>query len=358
MGEKKGSGPILVTGGCGSVGSAVVEYLSSRIQSPEILIYDNDERRLFEQRRASAHDGADVSYRLGDVRDAERLSEVVREVCHIVHAAALKQVPQCERQPYESVKTNVEGTRNVIKAARRHDVESVLTVSTDKATNPSSVMGASKLLAERVTLMADKRTQTGGPSFSSVRLGNVVGSSGSVVPVFLEQIRNGGPVTLTDDRMTRFVISRSDAAEFIVEHIDPETSGVTYIPELQCLRIEDLADVMTELYAYRAPGAGSVRVEETGRRPGERLHEILVSPDERHRTIRQNDEYVVYPPSADDDVCEIQSADTTLPENGLSSKDATPMTTQEIGELLRQADPVESTTPSPEDVSRAVQQDD
>ena len=343
MGDAGDRRRILVTGGCGSVGKAVVDYLLDQPAPPNVVVLDNDEQRLFEQRRTLDRAAESVTYRLGDVREPERLSEVVRRVDDIVHAAALKQVPQCERQPYESVKTNVEGTRNVIQLARRHDVDSVLTVSTDKATNPSSVMGASKLLAERVTLDADRHTGPDGPAFSSVRLGNVVGSSGSVVPLFLQQITNGGPVTLTDDRMTRFVISKRGAAAFIADHIGESRSGVTYIPELQALRIEDLAEVMTDLYRHRAPNPRDVTVEETGRRPGERLHEILVSADERHRTAVRDGEYVVYPPAAETPSDGDEAAET-VPENGLSSKYQSPMSDSEIRELLLELDPVEPAT--------------
>lgn len=343
MGDPGDRRRILVTGGCGSVGKAVVDYLVDQDEPPDVVVLDNDEQRLFEQRRTLGRPTEAVTYRLGDVREPDRLSEVFRQVDDIVHAAALKQVPQCERQPYESVKTNVEGTRNVVQLAGRHDVDSVLTVSTDKATNPSSVMGASKLLAERVTLEADQHTGPDGPAFSSVRLGNVVGSSGSVVPLFLQQIANGGPVTLTDDRMTRFVISKRDAAAFIADHIGEGQSGVTYIPELQALRIEDLAEVMTDIYRHRAPNPRDITVEETGRRPGERLHEILVSADERHRTAVRDDEYVVYPPAAETP-SDIQVASEAVPENGLSSKYKSPMSNAEIRDLLLEADPVESAT--------------
>lgn len=351
------SGPVLVTGGCGSVGAAVVDYLSAQIGVSEIVIFDNDEQRLFEQRRGAGGPGPTTTYRLGDVRDMDRLNEAVREVDHVVHAAALKHVPQCERQPYESVKTNVEGTRNVIELAKRHDVSSVLTVSTDKATNPTSVMGASKLLAERVTLTADRRTGPADPSFSAVRLGNVLGSSGSVVPVFMRQIEDGGPVTLTDERMTRFIISKRAAAEFIVDHLDPDTSGVTYIPRLESINIGDLASVMVEKYRHRSPGRNEVLVEETGRRPGERLHEILVSPDERHRTTLRDGEFVLYPPSSPTEDVPEQVNPSQIPASGLSSDDPTAMTHEEIRQLLQQLDATEATTENSDAVSSLARHD-
>ncbi|MBX0288243.1 polysaccharide biosynthesis protein [Haloarcula salinisoli] len=357
MGLVRRGESVLVTGGCGSVGSAVVDYLLQSPISCEVSVFDNDERRVFEQRASFDRAGSSVEFELGDVRDIERLDTAVRNADHIVHAAALKQVPQCERQPYESVKTNVEGTKNVIKLAKRHGVESVLTVSTDKATNPSSVMGASKMLAERVTLTADRRSGPDGPSFGSVRLGNVLGSSGSVVPVFLEQIENGGPVTLTDERMTRFVITKTDAAAFIVDHIGDSPSGVTYIPELDTIRIEDLAEVMTEIYADHAPESGRVNVEKTGRRPGERLHEILVSQDEAHRTVRSNGEYVVHPPASD---AGPEVADETREQlmDGLSSNKPTPLGHEEIRQLLQETENIESANTSTTTRLSAVPQHD
>lgn len=330
-------GRVLVTGGCGSVGSVLVRYLLEHCEPSKIVVFDNDERRLFEQQVSSEYPESRVEFELGDVRDLDRLNGVVRDARHIVHAAALKQVPQCERQPYESIKTNVDGTNNIITLAKRHDVESVLTVSTDKATNPSSVMGASKLLAERVTLRADQRTGPDGPSFSSVRLGNVIGSSGSVVPLFLQQIEDGGPVTLTDDRMTRFAISKADAAAFITGHIGEQTSGVTYLPQLRSLRIEDLAEVMCELYADRSPGSAGVQIEEVGRRPGERLHEVLIGPDERHRTAVTDEKYVVHPPATDAGSQPTGMPPHELPEEGLSSHHPSPMNYAEIRELLEQS---------------------
>lgn len=348
---------VLVTGGCGSVGSAVVRYLLETDNPPEIVVFDNDERRLFELREEIDPTETRVAFEFGDIRDRERLAEVLRDADHVVHAAALKQVPQCERQPYQTARTNIDGTRNVVKLAGRHGVDSVLTVSTDKATNPTSTMGASKLLAERVTLTADARTGADGPSFNCVRLGNVVGSSGSVVPVFLEQIRNGGPVTLTDSRMTRFVVSKREAAAFIVDHVTAEPSGVTYIPDLDKLRIEDLAEVLVETYGERYAD-GDVRIEETGRRPGERLHELLLSPDELHRTVDRDEKYVVYPPSAEDELAPSETAAGRVPTGGLSSKCPAPMSHSDIRRLVEESSHVaEEPVASEETVSLVSQHD-
>lgn len=287
---------VLVTGGCGSIGSAVVTQLSERDAAEEITVFDNDEQKLYALEQERHGVGSEIEYELGDVRDERRLAAAMRDVDCVIHAAGIKQVPQSEYNPYEAMATNAIGTWNVLQAAREVGVESVLTVSTDKAVNPISTMGASKMLAERVTRAAHCRSDDRAPRFGCVRLGNVVGSNGSVVPLFRDQIQNGGPVTITEPEMTRFVMSRAQAGRFIVDRaLDLEGGGI-HVPKLGRMRLADLARTMIEAYAPPDTPPEQIEIAQIGRRPGERVHEYLVGPTEVERAVEYDDGYVVRPP--------------------------------------------------------------
>lgn len=310
---------VLVTGGCGSVGANVVSRLCERGSARNITVFDNDEQSLFAMRQEADDAGADIDFVMGDVRDQDRLAAAMGGVDHVIHAAGLKQVPQNELHPYESVMTNAVGTWNVVQAARQADVSAVLTVSTDKAVNPVSTMGASKMLAERISRAAHARSGPEGPRFDCVRLGNIVGSAGSVVPLFRSQIEDGGPVTVTDPEMTRFVMSEREAASFIVDRARDPGGGRIHVPKLDRLRIGDLARAMIEEYAPPGTPPERIEVERIGRRTGERIHEYLVGPAEVRRAFERDDGYCIRPPS---DMHASSSAETDgadLPSSGYRS---------------------------------------
>jgi UDP-N-acetylglucosamine 4,6-dehydratase len=279
---------ILVTGGAGSIGSRLVEKLLEH--GPKVVrIFDHDETRLVELKHR-IKEREDVRYLLGDMKDRERLRYAVEGIDIVFHSAALKHVEECEYNPFEAVKTNVVGTQNVIDVATQEEVEKVIFTSSDKAVNPTNVMGATKLLCERLITAANYYKGARRSAFSSVRFGNVVGSSGSVIPVFLEQIRKGGPVTLTDPNMTRFIMSGDWAIELLIKATELAKGGEIFIFKMQSIKIHDLAQVMMEKF-----GKERVEVKVTGRKPGEKLYEELMTESEAERALETEDMFIVLP---------------------------------------------------------------
>jgi UDP-N-acetylglucosamine 4,6-dehydratase len=321
-------GRVLITGGCGSIGSAVVAHLLEQDDTERITVFDNDEQGLFtlEQRTSDAF--PELEFELGNVRDEQRLEAAMREAEYVVHTAGVKQVPQCESHPYEAIRTNADGTWNVIQTAKRVGVESVLTLSTDKAVTPTSTMGASKMLAERITHAAAGRAGPDGPRLGCVRLGNVVDSSGSVVPLFRERIESGGPVPVTDPEMTRFAMSKTRAAAFIADRVADQPGGRIHVPRIERFRLGDLAEAMIDQYAPTGTPPERIEIEEIGRRPGERAHEHLVGPTEVARTVEHDDGYSVLPPSEMADDTAGPAPATDLPSDGYRS-DMEPFLNQE-----------------------------
>ena len=277
---------VLVTGGTGSFGKKFIEIMLKEFHPAKIIVYSRDELKQHEMRVAGFNHPS-LRYFIGDVRDLQRLERAFQGVDIVVHAAALKQVPACEYNPMEAIKTNILGSGNVVDAALDAGVKLVLALSTDKAVNPVNLYGATKLAAEK--LIVQSNAYAGGRSsrFSCVRYGNVVGSRGSVVPIFLKQ-RQNGKVTITDDRMTRFWISLEQGARFVIRCIEQMHGGEVFVPKIPSMTLLDLAKAV-------APGAG---VEIIGIRPGEKLHEVLISEDEARTTIELNDMYVVQPAEA------------------------------------------------------------
>jgi UDP-N-acetylglucosamine 4,6-dehydratase len=275
---------ILVTGGTGSFGRKFLEFMLRKKSPAKIAILSRDELKQHEMRQKYPDDGdSPVRYFLGDVRDRDRLYRAFRGIDIVVHAAALKQVPACEYNPFEAVQTNIIGARNIIDAAIDCGVQRVLALSTDKAVNPVNLYGATKLVAEK--LFIDGNYYSGSTTkFSCVRYGNVVGSRGSVVPLF-EQQRQTGTVTVTDIRMTRFWITLEQGVRFVTSAIEQMQGGEVFVPKIPSMRIVDLAKVI-------APGC---RMEISGIRPGEKLHEMLVAEDEARRTFEFDDMYVITP---------------------------------------------------------------
>jgi UDP-N-acetylglucosamine 4,6-dehydratase len=273
---------VLVTGGTGSFGRKFARVVLDRYDVKKLIVFSRDELKQSEMSRDFQSDR--IRYFIGDVRDIDRLRRAMTGVDVVVHAAAMKQVPACEYNPFEAVKTNVIGGANIIEAAIDRGVGQVLAISTDKAVNPINLYGATKLCAEKLFVQGNSYSGLGGTRFSCARYGNVVGSRGSVVPLFQQQ-RQDGTVTVTDERMTRFWITLEQGVSFVLHCIDIMEGGEIFVPKLPSMRILDLA-------AAIAPGT---QVKVTGIRPGEKVHEVLISEDEAHHTVEFDDLYIVKP---------------------------------------------------------------
>lgn len=273
---------ILVTGGTGSFGKKFTEII---LQYPvaKVIIFSRDELKQHEM-RVGGFDDPRLRYFIGDVRDAERLHRALQGVDIVVHAAALKQVPACEYNPMEAILTNVMGAKNVINAALDQGVKKVLALSTDKAVNPVNLYGATKLAAEKLFVQSNAYAGFDGTRFSCVRYGNVIGSRGSVVPLFLKQ-RENGYITITDDRMTRFWITLEQGVRFVIRCIEQMHGGEVFVPKIPSMNILDLAEAI-------APGC---EIQQIGIRAGEKLHEVMVSEDEARATLEFEDMFVIQP---------------------------------------------------------------
>jgi UDP-N-acetylglucosamine 4,6-dehydratase len=274
---------ILVTGGTGSFGKKFIEVMLNEYHPEKIIVFSRDEQKQHEM-RAMGFNHPSIRYFIGDVRDYPRLKRAFEGVDFIVHAAALKQVPACEYNPMEAVKTNILGSSNVIDAALDADVERVIALSTDKAVNPINLYGATKLAAEKLFVQSNAYAAGKKSRFSCVRYGNVVGSRGSVVPVFLQQ-KNNGSITITDERMTRFWISLEQGVRFVIRCLEEMHGGEVFVPKIASMKVKDLAIAI-------APKA---KIDIIGIRPGEKLHEVLISEDEARTVIELEDMFVVQP---------------------------------------------------------------
>jgi len=292
---------IVVTGGTGSLGQVLIRrLLSGEIGQPEkIIVFSRDEAKQHNMRVAYMQKKAVtdeviyrnfqqlLEFRIGDVRDFHSVSSCLRNADVVFNAAALKQVPTCEYFPFEAVQTNIEGPQNIVRAIRELNlpVEMVVGISTDKACKPVNVMGMTKAIQERLFIRANLDCPD--TRFICVRYGNVLASRGSVIPLFHEQIRQGGPITITTQDMTRFLLSLDQAVDTIFAAVKDGYRGETYIPNVPSAKMTDLAKVMI--------GDRTIKTEITGIRPGEKIHEILVSEEEAHRTIPRNGYYVILP---------------------------------------------------------------
>lgn len=274
---------VLVTGGTGSFGSRFVAHALKHLKPRKIVIFSRDELKQHDLRVGGLEDPR-LRYFIGDVRDSDRLRRAFQGIDIVIHAAALKQVPACEYNPIEAVNTNINGTKNVIEAALDTGVQKVMLVSTDKACAPVNLYGATKMAAEKLIVQSNSYTGDKGTQFSVVRYGNVVGSRGSVVPLFLKQQHNGR-LTITDERMTRFWITLDQAVKFVESCIDQMVGGEIFVPKIPSATITDIA-------AAIAPG---VRCETVGIRPGEKLHETLITEDEARSTLDLGDKYLLKP---------------------------------------------------------------
>ena len=290
---------ILITGGTGSLGKVLTRrILSGQLGTPQsVVVFSRDEAKQHEMRmeylnRRSVTEDVmyhnferTLQFKIGDVRDFHSVAQALTNVDIVFNAAALKQVPACEYFPYEAVRTNIEGAENIVRAIKelRLNIETVVAISTDKACKPTNVMGMTKAIQERIFLTANidcPKTR-----FVAVRYGNVLASRGSVVPLFLDQIEAGGPITLTDKKMTRFLLTLDQAVDTVFEAMQFAEAGETYIPKIKAALIVDVVNALV--------GKKNIEVKETGVRPGEKLHEVLVSQEESLRTISRGDYFAI-----------------------------------------------------------------
>ena len=273
---------VLVTGGTGSFGRKFTETVLRDYRPQKLIIFSRDELKQHEMREV--HPGSPMRYFIGDIRDRDRLHRAMQGVDIVIHTAALKQVPACEYNPMEAVKTNVVGAQNVIDAAIDAGVQKVIAISTDKAVNPVNLYGATKLCAEKLFVQGNAYAGEGGTSLSCARYGNVVSSRGSVIPLFKSQMRNGH-ITVTDERMTRFSITLNQGVAFVLRCLEIMQRGELFVPKIPSMRIMDLAKAM----------APDCEIRFVGIRPGEKLHEVLISKDEARSTVDLDDMFVIRP---------------------------------------------------------------
>jgi UDP-N-acetylglucosamine 4,6-dehydratase/5-epimerase len=273
---------VLVTGGTGSFGQKFVEIMLERYHPRRLVVFSRDELKQSEM--MARFSDPSLRFFIGDVRDRERLERAMHGIDIVVHAAALKQIPACEYNPFEAIQTNVIGGKNVIDAAIDQGVKRVLAISTDKAVNPINLYGATKLCAEKLFVQANVYGYPRGTVFGVLRYGNVIGSRGSVIPLFASQ-RESGTVTVTDRRMTRFWIRLEQGVEFAIRCVSLTTGGEIFVPKIPSMRVVDLVEAI-------APGC---QVKAIGIRPGEKLHEILMSDDESRQALELDDMFVIEP---------------------------------------------------------------
>lgn len=277
---------ILITGGTGSFGKCFTRYVLTHYEPKKIIIYSRDEFKQWLMADEFKEYESKLRFFIGDVRDGERLKRACEGVDYIIHAAALKQVPACEYNPNEAIKTNIHGAMNVIDAALDTGVRKVVALSTDKAVNPVNLYGGTKLVSDKLFVAANAYAGAKDINFSIVRYGNVAGSRGSVIPVFHKLVKEGiTEMPVTDVRMTRFWISLTQGVELVIKALAEAKGGETFISKIPSFKVTDLAEAMS-------PGC---TIKETGIRPGEKLHEIMVTPEDSHTTYEYDKHFIVYP---------------------------------------------------------------
>ncbi len=276
---------VLVTGGTGSFGKAFLNIAFTRYKPEKLIVFSRDELKQHELQSAMLKDGDEdtpLRFFIGDVRDRNRLNRSMKGVDIVIHAAALKQIPACEYNPFEAIQTNIIGTRNVIDAAIDRGVEKVVALSTDKAVNPVNLYGASKLCAEKLVVQGNAYSNREETLLCSVRYGNVMGTRGSVVPIFKRQ-RTSGTVTVTDPRMTRFWLSLEDGVGVVIKSLKIMRGGEVFVPKIPSIRITNLVEVI----------APDCRIDTIGIRDGEKIHEMLISVDEARNALEFDDHYII-----------------------------------------------------------------
>ena len=276
---------ILITGGTGSFGKKCTEIILKKYQPKRLIIFSRDELKQFEMAQQFPDSKYDcIRYFIGDVRDKERMYRAFHNVDYVIHAAALKQVPAAEYNPFEAVKTNILGAQNVINVAIDRGVKRVIALSTDKAANPINLYGATKLCSDKLFIAGNSYVGRDSTIFSVVRYGNVAGSRGSVIPFFLK-CRKNGVLPITDPRMTRFWITLEQGVNFVLSRLETMVGGELFVPKLPSMNIMDLAKVI----------APECKTEIIGIRPGEKLHEVMIPKDDARRTIEYADHYIIQP---------------------------------------------------------------
>lgn len=283
----------LVTGGVGFIGSHLTEYLMKHYSLKAIRVFDNNEAGLFDATNKYKNK-TNIRFMLGDIRDKERVNWALKDVDIAFHTAALKHVSLNEYNTFETVKNNIIGTQNLLEAALTNNIECLINVSSDKATNPVGVMGATKLLTERLTSSAKYYRGTTRTRFFSVRFGNVINSTGSVIPTFINQLKNSKKLTLTDKRMVRYFMSIDDAISLILKATTISRGGEVFILKMPALKITDLAEVLIKQFSknnYKS--LRNISIKEIGMKPGEKLYEKLVSSTEKERALELKDMYVI-----------------------------------------------------------------
>lgn len=282
---------ILITGGTGSFGKKFVEMVFAQYDPKRIVIYSRDEYKQFKMKhefeeKLTKEQMSKLRFFIGDVRDKERLYRAFNKIDYVVHAAAMKQVPTCEYNPFEAIKTNIHGAQNVIDAALDLKVKKVVALSTDKAVNPINLYGGTKLVSDKLFISANAYSGSNGTAFSVVRYGNVAGSRGSVIPFFRKLLDEGKTVLpITDFRMTRFWITLEQGVQLVFKALDESKGGETYISKIPSFRITDLAKAMNPY--------GDM--EEVGIREGEKLHELMITSDDARTTYEYDKYYIIYP---------------------------------------------------------------
>ncbi|WP_253957750.1 polysaccharide biosynthesis protein [Metabacillus halosaccharovorans] len=282
---------ILVTGGTGSIGRCIVSSLL-KYQPNKIIIFNRDDSKQYLMKQ-KYQDQNNVQFHLGDIREYDAVEYITRNIDYVFHVAALKQVPICEDHPFEAVKTNVCGSENIIKASIINKVKKVVNVSTDKAVNPTSTMGVTKLMSEKLFCTANNMINNSDTVFCSVRFGNVINSRGSVIPLFLNQAQAGEPLTLTDPDMTRFIMTISDAAQLTLKSAFYSQGEEIFIFKMKSLNILDLAEAIQTM--FKKQGFNSTPINYIGKRPGEKLYEELINSYEFDRIVEDDELYVILP---------------------------------------------------------------
>ena len=329
---------ILITGSCGTVGSELIKQLltNNKYDPKEVIGIDNNESQLFFQDSHSA-DEERASFYVADICDRDVLMRKMHNIDVVIHAAALKHVILGERSPEQVVQTNIYGMQNIIFAADYNNVEIVIFTSSDKAVNPTNVMGASKLMGERIMTAANSNAGVNGPIFVSTRFGNVLGSNGSVLPIFKSQIENGGPVTLTDKRMTRFVMSIKQSAELVLDSMECAKGGEVFVTKMPVVKIQDLAIAMIEeLFDKSKNDAASIEIIEIGSKPGEKLYEEHMSTEEVERAVELKEYFSVLPAFQKEKDFDYDSLVETSVDNPYISHKEKALTIQEIKKFLKE----------------------
>ena len=288
---------VFVTGACGTIGAELIrQLLSINPDGPKnIVAVDNNESGVFFEDHININNSR-VQYFVADIRYENDLMRKMEGANIVFHCAALKHVVLCERSPEQAILTNIIGVQNIIEAARKNNVETVIFTSSDKAVNPTNVMGTSKLMGERLMTAANSTKKSHGPIFASTRFGNVLGSNGSVIPIFKKQIESGGPVTLTDRRMTRFIMSKEESVKLVIESAKLAKGGEVFVTKMPVVRIEDLAKAMIQELEFKNKAKNkNIKIIEIGVKPGEKLYEELMSIEETQRAIETKEYFSVLP---------------------------------------------------------------